>query len=216
MKTSTVIFCDFDGTITQRDMILTVCEKFCPPEWVQIKDDIVARKITVKQGIVDLFNMIPSSQKQEIVNYAQSIVRWRDGFSEFLDFCQKEQIAFTVCSGGLDFFIEPLLAPFRSRIQTIYSIPTDFSQPRIQLRLPHACPSCSLCKAEVMSGFPASVRKILIGDGVTDVHGAQKADCVFARNGLMKYLDEDGIRYTAFETFHDIQKGIADELCTAR
>src|SRR5687768_17399836 len=103
-----VVFCDFDGTITERDMIVAVCEKFCPPGWERIKDDILARRTPVRKGVADLFAMIPSSKKADIIEYAHSIVRWRAGFKEFLGFCQTNGLLFTVCSGGIDFFIEPL------------------------------------------------------------------------------------------------------------
>jgi 2-hydroxy-3-keto-5-methylthiopentenyl-1-phosphate phosphatase len=197
------VFCDFDGTITERDMILSVCEKFCPPAWERIKDDIIAQRITVRQGLRDLFAMIPSSQKDAIIQYAQETVRWRPGFQEFLNFCETNGLYFTVCSGGVDFFIDPLLAPYRHQIKKVYCIPADFSGPTIGLKFLAGCETCSLCKAAIMKDYPNSI-SILIGDGITDLHGARHATLVYARRELAAYLDAEKIRYTPFETFHDI------------
>jgi 2-hydroxy-3-keto-5-methylthiopentenyl-1-phosphate phosphatase len=199
------IFCDFDGTITERDMVVTICQRFCPPGWERIKDDILARRLAVKDGVAQLFAMIPSSEKAAIIRYAQEQVRWRAGFSEFLTFCQEQGIRFIVCSGGIDFFVEPLMAPFLDKIEKVISIPSDFSGPTIQLRHTDACETCGTCKAKIMARYRNTI-SILIGDSVTDVHGAKAARLVFARNGLQDYLKQDGIAFYPFETFFDIQK----------
>jgi 2-hydroxy-3-keto-5-methylthiopentenyl-1-phosphate phosphatase len=198
-----VVFCDFDGTMTERDMVVTVCEKFCSPGWERIKDDILTRRIPVRQGVTELFAMIPSSQKDAIIRYAQETVRWRAGLPEFLAFCKENGILFTVCSGGIDFFLDLLLTPFRDSIAKSYSIPADFSGPTIRLRHPYGCETCGTCKVKVMDEYSNSIR-ILIGDGITDLHGAQHATLVYARSQLKSLLDEVGVAYTPFETFHDI------------
>ena len=81
-----VVFCDFDGTITDRDMIVTICERFCPPAWEKVKEEVLARRKSVRAGVAELFAMIPTSKKEEIVAYARKVVHWRAGFKEFLDF----------------------------------------------------------------------------------------------------------------------------------
>ena len=197
------VFCDFDGTITEKDMVVRICERFCPPRWQDVAHDILSRKKSVKEGVAELFAMIPSNKKNEIVAYAQEVMRLRSGFEDFLDFCETNGLQFIVCSGGIDFFVDPLLLPFRKQISKIYSIPADFSGSTIQLRHIYACDRCGTCKMKVMQDYPGHI-KLLIGDSITDVHGAQHADRVYARNGLQTYLQQDGIAYTPFETFHDI------------
>ena len=102
-----IIFCDFDGTITERDVIVMIMEKFAPPEWTEIKAKILyERTMTLKDGVEKLFSLIESSKKTEIIDYIKEKVKLREGFVEFLDFCEKEKIEFNVLSAGLDFFIE--------------------------------------------------------------------------------------------------------------
>jgi 2-hydroxy-3-keto-5-methylthiopentenyl-1-phosphate phosphatase len=199
------IFCDFDGTITQRDMVITLCEKFCPPGWERIKDAILSRKKTVREGVAELFALIPSSQKDALITYAREVMKLRAGFPEFLKFCKTNGLLFIVCSGGVDFFIEPLMAPYAAWIHKLYAIPSDFSGPMIQLRHTYACETCGTCKVRVMAEYPQTT-KILIGDSITDLHGAHHADVVFARDGLKDYLDQDKVSYHAFETFFDVIK----------
>jgi 2-hydroxy-3-keto-5-methylthiopentenyl-1-phosphate phosphatase len=99
------VFCDFDGTITERDMIITLCEKFCPPGWERIKDAILARRKSVREGVAELFGQIPSNQKDVMTHYAHEVVRWRAGLKDFMEFCKANGLLFIVCSGGIDFFV---------------------------------------------------------------------------------------------------------------
>jgi 2-hydroxy-3-keto-5-methylthiopentenyl-1-phosphate phosphatase len=210
-----VVFCDFDGTITERDMVVTLAEKFSPSHIERIKEAILSRRQTVRAGVAELFATMPSSQKQEIIDYARQAMRIRAGFQEFLEFCQSNGLLFTVCSGGIDFFVEPLMERFRPWIHRIYSIPADFSGPNIALRHPYGCETCGTCKVKVMEEYPGAIRQ-LIGDSITDLHGAHHADQVFARNGLKDYLDQDKVSYYPFETFFDvihILKDFKGDLC---
>src|SRR5262249_13193779 len=157
-------------------------ETFRPSDVNRIKEEILSRRITVRVGVAELFAKIPSNQKEAMIRYGQEIVRWRAGFKEFLEFCKTNGIRFIVCSGGVHFFVEPLLAPFAKWIDKIYSIPADFSGPTIALRHPYGCETCGTCKVKVMAEYPNTL-KLLIGDSITDLHGAHHADRVFARNG---------------------------------
>ncbi len=83
-----IIFSDFDGTITERDVVVMIMEKFAPPEWEDIKNKILyERSISLKDGIERLFGFIDSSKKAEILTFVKSKVRLRDGFVDFIDFC---------------------------------------------------------------------------------------------------------------------------------
>ncbi|WP_051188705.1 hypothetical protein [[Leptolyngbya] sp. PCC 7376] len=48
-------------------------------------------------------------------------------------------------------------------------------------------------------------KAIAIGDGLTDINMALKADLIFARKHLRNYLDQEGkTNYVAWEAFDDI------------
>ena len=49
---------------------------------------------------------------------------------------------------------------------------------------------------------------VLIGDGVSDLAGASQADVLFARRGLKleQYCIKNGIPYTPYDSFTDIQR----------
>lgn len=214
-----IIFSDFDGTITNRDVIITIMEKFAPTEWISIKDKILyERTIPLKDGIEMLFNLIDSSKKKEIEDYIKNTVTIRDGFSDFISFCKKNNIEFKVLSGGLDFHIIPILKDFLDEIK-IYCSKANFSSEKIKIDHPYLpkncslCGNCGCCKIEIMERYPKEKYfKVVIGDSLTDLSPSKVADLVFARSDLKKYLDEEKIKYVSFENFFDIRQILQNNL----
>lgn len=50
--TRPIIFCDFDGTITETDNFISLMKAFAPREWEAIKDDILDQTPSTKEGVV--------------------------------------------------------------------------------------------------------------------------------------------------------------------
>ncbi|HET6872122.1 MAG TPA: 2-hydroxy-3-keto-5-methylthiopentenyl-1-phosphate phosphatase, partial [Sporolactobacillaceae bacterium] len=65
-----VILCDFDGTITDNDNIIAIMKAFEPPGWEKIKDDILAEKCTVQEGVGKMFALLETSKREEITQFA--------------------------------------------------------------------------------------------------------------------------------------------------
>jgi len=208
MSRPIAIFCDFDGTITERDMIITIMEKFGAPGWERIRDQIMGQEITIAQGVGELFAGIPSARQDEIAAYAQEVAKIRAGFADFLTFCKEEGIDFWVTSGGIDFFVIPLLRPFPIE-NPIYCNASDFAEQTIRILWPHACDEhcangCGMCKPSVLRKFPdKELFKVVIGDSITDLQAAKQADFVLARSFLKTKCEELGLRHREFATFYD-------------
>ncbi len=211
MDKKLIIFSDFDGTITERDVIITIMEKFAPSEWVEIKDKVLyKRTITLKDGVEKLFSLIDSNKKNEIINYVKQVTKIRSGFDEFLDFCKDNQTDFYVVSGGLDFFIEAVLEKHLSKL-TILCNKGNFNSERIKIDYSYLpkncslCGTCGFCKIEIIEKYPRDkYTRVLIGDSLTDLSPSKVADIVFARSDLIKYLEEEKIPYIPFQTFYDV------------
>ncbi|WP_163879274.1 2-hydroxy-3-keto-5-methylthiopentenyl-1-phosphate phosphatase [Paenibacillus favisporus] len=205
-----VIFCDFDGTITLSDNIVAIMKHFNPAGYKPIMEDTVSQKISLREGVGAMFALLPSSMKDEIVSYVLSRAGIREGFREFLDYAKEENIDFYVTSGGMDFFIDPLLEPFGIPSDHIFCNSADFSGERIEILWPHPCQDpchngCGMCKTTVMRRFPEDeYERILIGDSLTDFEGAKIADLVYSRSILTDKCAELGVKHVPFETFFDI------------
>ncbi|QJC51930.1 2-hydroxy-3-keto-5-methylthiopentenyl-1-phosphate phosphatase [Paenibacillus albicereus] len=212
-----VLFCDFDGTITENDNIVAIIKHFDPQGWQQLVQDTIDQRISVQEGVGSLFRLLPASMKDEVVRYAIGNAVIRDGFRELLDYCRDQDIEFFVTSGGIDFFVYPLLEPFGIPHDHIYCNGADFGGERIEILWPHRCDgdcpngSCGMCKTAVIRRFPADrYERILIGDSVTDFEGARLADLVFSRAHLTAKCRELGLPHLEFSTFHDVVRGLEE------
>ena len=216
MKKRPVLFCDFDGTITHSDNIVAIMHHFKPTGYEAVLEDTLAGRKSIRQGVGEMFRLLPSSMKEEITRFVSDNVRIRDGFPELLRYCEERKIPFYVTSGGIDFFVLPVLAPFAIEPSHIYCNSADFSGPRIEILWPHPCDEtcsndCGMCKVRVIRRFPEDRHfRILIGDSLTDYAGARIADLVFARSSLARRCKELNLPHVEYETFHDVIAGLKD------
>ncbi len=210
MSKQLVLFCDFDGTITEKDNIVAIMRKFAPPEWQAIADQVLGQKISVRQGVGQMFAMLPSSLRQDIVDYIVAEAAIRPGFADFVRYCEEAGIELLITSGGIDFFVGPILAPFHLK-NRIYCNGSDFSGETITITWPHACDTetcstdCGMCKKKIIRQYPGDkYYRIVIGDSITDLAGAKIADFVIARSLLEQKCAELDLPYKPFATFYDV------------
>lgn len=217
-----VIFCDFDGTITINDNVVAIIKHFNPPGWESIVEDVLAQRKSIRQGVGEMFRMLPSAYKEEVIAYGINNVRIREGFPELLAYCEDNDIEFYVTSGGIDFFVYPVLEPFGIPADHIYCNGSNFNGEGIEITWPNPCDEhcksdCGMCKTTIMRRFPASdYVRLLIGDSVTDFEGAKQADLVFSRAQLTVQCTELHLPHVEFETFHDIVSYLAQGKAAAR
>lgn len=210
MSKKLVLFCDFDGTITEKDNIVAIVRKFAPPEWEALTEQILSQKISVQEGVGKLFQLLPSSLREEIIDFIVSEASIRPGFADFVRFCREEGIEWLVTSGGIDFFVDPILAPFDLKDVPIYCNGSDFSGDKITITWPHSCDAhcsngCGMCKTTIIRRYdPADYYRVVIGDSITDLAGAKIADFVIARSFLAQRAEELNLPHRTFATFHDV------------
>jgi 2-hydroxy-3-keto-5-methylthiopentenyl-1-phosphate phosphatase len=212
-----VVFCDFDGTITVNDNIIAIIKHFNPEGWEQLAEKVISTELSIRSGVSALFALLPSSMEQEVIDFGVSNAVIRDGFRPFLQYCEANDIEFYVTSGGIDFFVYPVLKPFDIPKDHIYCNGSDFSGERIAITWPHPCDGqcnndCGMCKTTIMRRFPVEdYTRIVIGDSVTDFEGAKLADRIFSRSHLTTKCKELGLSHTEYETFHDIIAALEKE-----
>ncbi|WP_026566262.1 2-hydroxy-3-keto-5-methylthiopentenyl-1-phosphate phosphatase [Bacillus sp. UNC41MFS5] len=207
--TKPVIFCDFDGTVTESDNIIRMMEEFAPQGWEDIKDQILTRQISINEGVGKLFSLLPSQLEGELTAFAIEHAKIRPGFKEFVEFAHKEEIPLYIVSGGIDFFVNPILEKF-GPFDGIYCNESDFSGERIKILWPNECDSlcdnnCGCCKPSIIRklNHENDSFKIVIGDSVTDLEAAKHADFVLARDLLQEKCEEWGINHRGFSTFFE-------------
>lgn len=205
-----LIFCDFDGTITVKDNIVAIMKRFAPTEAEPIIKQVLGQEISIREGVGRMFSLLPTALKDDITEFALNQAEIRQGFQRFLNYIKQEHIDFKVVSGGIDFFVDPILKPFGLDKQAIFRNESDFSGERIRITWPHPCDDsckvdCGLCKTSLFRKYAHEQHfKIMIGDSITDLAAAKLADLVFARGFLLEKCQQLGLPHHPYETFDDI------------
>ncbi|WP_044894004.1 2-hydroxy-3-keto-5-methylthiopentenyl-1-phosphate phosphatase [Bacillus alveayuensis] len=204
-----IIFCDFDGTITNSDNIIAIMKQFAPPEWESIKDDVLGQRISIQEGVGRMFSLLPSHWKDDITEFILKNAVIRDGFSEFVAYTKQKNIPLYIVSGGIDFFVYPLLEGLIEK-ENIFCNGSDFSGETINILWPYSCDEhcnneCGCCKPSLLRKLAKNeLFTIVIGDSITDLQAAKLANHVIARDFLLEKCKELGLSHTPFSTFFDV------------
>lgn len=203
------VFCDFDGTISETDIVTAIAREFAPREAPGILRRITAGEISIRDGVDRLMALVPSGRFPDVRAFARRQVRMRAGFPEFVDLCAKERWPLYVVSGGFDFFVEHALEGYGDKVR-VFANKIDATGEHLRVMWPHPCDArctvgeCGMCKPTVMRTVGRGAARILVGDGTTDLAAAAVSDFIYARDRLLAHCQMLGLKHMAFATFFDI------------
>ncbi len=107
----TIVQCDFDGTITIKDVSFALLDTFAPElEWRAFLEECHRGKITVGAFNSRAFGMVKASEKTLLDFVGQTDFGIRPGLPELIDSCARLGIELAIVSNGLDFYIKAILA----------------------------------------------------------------------------------------------------------
>lgn len=209
-----VVFCDFDGTITAVETFAGMLKEFAPELSAQLVPQMYARKLTLRDGVRQLLESIPSGQYPEVIAYADE-KPVRPGLDELIDFLDTQAVPFVVVSGGLRGMVERVLSrtsnqrkPIIERVASIWAVDIDTSSDYLRVSSPVEAGTELVAKAQIMEKYPAE-ETVAIGDSVTDINLALKANMVFARDRLIQYLEAENKPYIRWNDFFAVRDRLA-------
>jgi 2-hydroxy-3-keto-5-methylthiopentenyl-1-phosphate phosphatase len=202
--TQWMAFLDFDGTITSEETMAGSLMSLAPPipDLEEIGMKMLAREMTLKEGLYHLFAEIESSRVPEFLDYIET-VPVRPGFERFLDACDARGIPVVIVSGGIDVMIDNRLAPFRERLAGVWSCHLDTSGKTMRLVSEAETESDPMDKNAIIDTYSFD-RSFCVGDGYTDFAMAERADITFARDQLAEFMTEKGMEFFPWVDFTDI------------
>ena len=217
-----VVFCDFDGTITERDGFVAVCRHFAPEAVSRWLPGVLDGSISLRKGLTEMLESIPSCHHDAMMAHCDAIAI-RPGFEALLDYLAEREIPFVVISGGLKGLVERKLGPLVKKTAGIYAPELDATGPKLKVVSAFPGERELLAKVDVMKNYPCKTA-IAIGDGITDYNMAQRADRVFARHQLADHMASRGLAYEPWEDFYDVlgcfkgenAKGAGSFLCPGK
>ncbi|MGC2289821.1 MAG: HAD-IB family phosphatase [Thermoplasmata archaeon] len=205
------VLLDFDGTLVEPNVAIVLVEKFCADGLRvahEVDEELHAGKITLREAWTRQVALLPPDRLPEMIEFVVREVPLRRGADRLLGLLREYTVPTAIVSGGLDFYIRPLLA----RDGITYPLFADGvehdAESRLRVVHPYGHPTCRLCgicKANVTVGFATpGVSTVFIGDGSTDRYAAEVAEIVFARRRLKDYCARSGIPFFPFEDFDPV------------
>src|SRR4051812_15242053 len=193
---------DFDGTVTEADMLDRVCWEF--------GDQAVYREVdaALDRGEIRLVDDISRKLATvraplgEVVEWVCSEARIRPGFAELVDFAHARGDRVVIVTSSFHELIEPVLANLARRVELVANrLDARRDGWRAYFHDLEPCEVCGEpCKRRTVGRLGAG-EVVYVGDGFSDRCVAQAAGLVFARDGLATYLDERGVDYEPYDSF---------------
>jgi 2-hydroxy-3-keto-5-methylthiopentenyl-1-phosphate phosphatase len=202
-----IVFCDFDGTITAQETFVAILKRFTPDLAAELIPKMYALELTLREGVLQMLETMPSSAYAEILEFAAS-QPLRPGLPEFLDFLQAQAVPFVVITGGLKGMVEAAIPELLPKIHRVHGAEINTTGAYFKVTSPALGNTELVSKVDIMKRYLAR-HTIAIGDSVTDLKMALAGDMVFARDRLAEYLGDRNVAYHSWNDFHDIQKTLA-------
>ncbi len=202
------IFCDFDGTITTKDVGEHMFLQFGDAEKAySIFQRWVRKEIDSTQERRELLDLVPDLTAIEFDSFLETI-EIEYGFNEFVQFCNQNNLELIILSNGLDYYIKKILTNNGFENLTFYSNNLVFTEDGLKVSFPYSdeeCKECANCKRNhIIENSSDDDITIYIGDGYSDTCAVQYVDFIFAKKTLLKFCEKERISYYPFKNFKDV------------
>jgi 2,3-diketo-5-methylthio-1-phosphopentane phosphatase len=200
---------DFDGTITEQDLLDEIAQTFGDEAvYQEVDEGLDSRALSLHEVLRREFEPV-TAPLDEVVAWVLEHARMRPGFPELVRQAEENGWDVVIVSSGFRELIEPVLArEGLDRLRLVSnSVEPDPSGWRVRFHDEAECATCGeACKRGTVTGLSDGGEIAYVGDGYSDRCAAELADRVFARRGLASYLDAKGVPYVFFEDFHDVAR----------
>jgi len=203
----TTIFVDYDGTITEHDLLDTIAQTFGDPEvYAEVDRGLDENRLTLHEVLRREFEPV-RAPLPEVVGWVLEHAVIRPGFHDLVALARERGWRLVVLSSGFRELIQPVLE--REGLGEVEllanSIEPDPEGWRASFRDEQSCPVCGEpCKRAAVVAESNGGERVYVGDGISDRCGAEASDLVFARRGLASYLRDRGVQFEYFDDFHEI------------
>jgi len=198
---SRTLVVDFDGTVTEQDLLDEIASRFGDPVVYQAVDEgLDEGRMTLREVITREFEPV-RKPLEEIVGWELENVKIRPGFRELVELAEARGWRFVIVSSGFHELIEPVLE--REGVLDAVELRANRIDAcldgwRVRYRVAETCEVCGEpCKR---GDLPAG-EVAYAGDGHSDYCAALAADRVYATGSLAGFLDRRGVPYEPLTDF---------------
>lgn len=205
-------FLDFDGTITQSDVVDSVLERFASSEWRKVEKEWVDGKIGSRECLKKQIGFVSTTPDR--LDALLSEVSLDPYFISFLKRARDLNIPVAVLSDGFDLIIRNVLErslvdfPQLLKDLPIYSNALQWTPRGLKVVFAgkdcdHGCANCK--ESLIQKLTQDSEKVVFVGDGLSDRYAAKIADLTFAKRKLLDFCRENRIHHRQYSNFRQIQ-----------
>jgi len=203
---STIVLCDYDGTVTLEDTGIAAMQELAPAEGMQIERAWQRGEISSKECLrreFGLLNLTEDEFKEWVLTKPVD-----PGFKSFVLRCRSESVQVAIVSDGLDIYIKWRLDKLGLGDISFAANRGWFEGRRLHVEFPWACADCDTCanckRNHLLRYRERFDRIVYIGDGRSDYCPAVHADLLIAKGSLARYCTEQGLEFAEFASFEDV------------
>ncbi len=200
----TVVQCDFDGTITDKDVSFMMLEAYAEGDWRTMLKEYRDGKISVGRFNTQAFAMV-KADRESLLEVAHRTMDLRPGLPELVAACRRKNFRFVIISNGLDFYIKDVLRNIDLGDVEVLAAETRFLPGGLDARYigPGGVQMDDGFKEAYVDLFlKEGYRVIYMGNGVSDIASAIKCHHIFAAAELLEYCQQHPeLNYTELTDF---------------
>lgn len=198
---------DFDGTISQRDTIDALLEKFADARWQTLEQQWLDGEIDAVECMSRQISLVKADHIS-LESFFRTIAL-DHSFVSFYRYA-RQFAKVVIASDGLDHAIKVAMQQAGFPAVPVFANRLNFEPGGIRMTFPNRKADCAggngNCKCAVAKAQQqfSNEKIVLIGDGKSDACLSRKADVVFAKGSLVKFCEKNQVPYLPFDTFDDV------------
>lgn len=202
------VWLDFDGTITKQDVIDELLNRYAVNEsWKAVEQQWQEGLIGSRQCLKEQLDLIRISQV-ELDNLLEEIEMDKGIFSLLL-LLNEYEVPAVILSDGAETFINRILQRQGIHNIAVRSNTIVHRDSKIEFSCPYNDPKCQSkaahCKCASIKAIGSPERKsIYIGDGLSDLCPAGKADMVFAKGALAEVMEKKNMKFIRYSNLNEV------------
>ena len=189
------VFIDFDNTISRGDVLDAVIARFARSDaWRALEEDWVAGRIGARACLEGQVRNLRADWPA-MESFLQT-AELDPGFAGLVACLRDASVELTIVSDNFDRFIGTVLARHDFADLAVRANHVELVGDTIEPSFPYfdpGCPGCAHCKKSHFTPRRDERRVVYIGDGLSDVCPASRADLVFAKASLLRHRQRHGL-----------------------
>ena len=206
----TLVVCDFDGTLSPRDMGYSILERFSMRnEWERIDNDYKKGFIGSREAYQKVAPTLRATRR-EIIEYVLCYGGIDPHFESFYRRSFNSGHDLIILSDGLDVYIEAMLSRCDLVGIRYYANKVVFGDDgSLSIEFPYSsknCGKCGNCKLSTLKKHRRSYARIVyVGDGHSDFCPAGEADVIFGKGLLYERFSGTEKECYYYDDFSDVE-----------